>query len=478
MKNYYLAVDIGASGGRHILGSLDNGKLCLEEIYRFENGLREAEGHLCWDLKSLFREILEGMKKCREAGKIPVSMGIDTWGVDFVLMDGEDKVLGPTVGYRDKRTDGMDEEVYKIIEEKQLYGRTGIQKQIFNTIYQLMAVKTKEPGLLERAESLLMIPDYFHYLLTGKKVQEYTNGTTTQLVNPLTKDWDYALLDRLGIKKEIFQKISLPGTSLGGLREEISKELGFDCEVVLPATHDTGSAVLAVPASDDDYLYISSGTWSLMGIERMEADCREESRLANFTNEGGYGYRFRYLKNIMGLWMIQSVRHELEDKYSFAELCQMAEDCSSFPSLVDVNSQVFLAPENMSRAIGDYLERTGQRVPESVGELAACVYNSLAKCYEEAVREIEGLTGRTFKRIHIVGGGSNADYLNQLTADYTGKEVCAGPGEATALGNILAQMLKYGGFAGITEARNCVYDSFGVRVFRSRREAARQESNF
>ncbi|WOO39131.1 rhamnulokinase [Anaerocolumna sp. AGMB13020] len=467
MQNYYLAVDIGASGGRHILGSLDNGKLQLEEIYRFENGLIEKEGYLCWDLDQLFQEILNGLKKCKAADKIPVSMGVDTWGVDFVLLDTEDKVLGPTVGYRDKRTAGMDDEVYKIIKEEQLYHRTGIQKQIFNTIYQLTAVKTKSPEILQKAEALLMIPDYFHFLLTGKKAQEYTNATTGQLVNPVTKDWDYALLDKLGIKKEIFQKISLPKTSLGNLRREIKEEIGFDCEIVLPATHDTGSAVLAVPASDDDYLYISSGTWSLIGIERMEADCREESRLANFTNEGGYDYRFRYLKNIMGLWMIQSVRHELEDKYSFAELCAMAEESSSFPSIVDVNAPVFLAPDNMTQAIKDYLKASGQKVPETIGELAACIYNSLAASYSNAVKEIEALTGRSFRRIHIVGGGSNADYLNQLTADHTGKDVCTGPSEATALGNILAQMLKTDVFEDIIEARKCVYDSFGVRVFNS-----------
>jgi rhamnulokinase len=465
MQNYYLAVDIGASGGRHILGSLDNGKLQLEEIYRFENGLIEKNGYLCWDLDRLFQEILNGLKKCKTVGKIPVSMGVDTWGVDFVLLDSEDKVLGPTVGYRDKRTAGMDDEVYKVINEEQLYHRTGIQKQIFNTIYQLTAVKTQKPEILQRAEALLMIPDYFHFLLTGKKAQEYTNATTGQLVNPITKDWDYALLDKLSIKKEIFQKISLPKTSLGNLRREIQEEVGFDCEIVLPATHDTGSAVLAVPASDDDYLYISSGTWSLIGIERMEADCREESRLANFTNEGGYDYRFRYLKNIMGLWMIQSVRHELEDKYSFTELCEMAAKSSSFPSIVDVNAQVFLSPDNMTQAIKDYLKESGQKVPETIGELAACIYNSLAASYSSAVKEIEALTGRSFNRIHIVGGGSNADYLNQLTADHTGKDVCAGPSEATALGNILAQMLKADVFEDIIEARKCVYDSFGVRVF-------------
>ena len=309
MATYYAAVDMGASSGRLILGHMENGKIELEEIHRFENGMVKKDGELCWEFDRIFKEIVTGLKKCKEIGKIPVSMGVDTWGVDFVLLDKDEKVIGNTVGYRDHRTDGMDEEVYKTISLEELYARTGIQKAIFNTVYQLMAVKKKHPEYLEQAEALLHVPDYFHYLLTGQKTCEYTEATTGQLVNAETKDWDYEIIDRLGYPRRIFQKLIMPGTSIGHLKEELQKEVGFDVEVVAPATHDTGSAVLAVPANDDDFIYISSGTWSLMGIERKTPDCSPKSCELNFTNEGGYAGRFRYLKNIMGLWMIQSVRH-------------------------------------------------------------------------------------------------------------------------------------------------------------------------
>ena len=308
MSTYYLAVDIGASSGRHMLGRLKDGRILLEEIYRFPNGMVRADGHLCWDVEALFREIKEGLKRCKEMGKIPSFMGIDTWGVDYVLLDENDKILGKTYGYRDGRMNGMDAKVYEKISAEDLYARTGIQKQLFNTIYQLMAVKQREPEVLAKAKSMLMIPDYFHFLLTGEKRTEYTNATTTQLVSPVSKDWDYELIHMLGYPKEIFGKISEPGTLAGSFREEIREEVGFDCQVILPATHDTGSAVAAVPTTEEDVLYISSGTWSLMGTELMEADRSAESRRQNLTNEGGYGYRVRYLKNSMGLWMIQSVR--------------------------------------------------------------------------------------------------------------------------------------------------------------------------
>ncbi len=465
MQKYYLAVDIGASSGRHILGCLENGRITLEEIYRFENGMVKKDGYFCWELDRLFQEIKNGLKKCKEMGKIPSSMGIDTWGVDFVLLDANDRILGNTVGYRDRRTNGMDERVYKEISEEALYGRTGIQKQIFNTIYQLMAVKTRNPGHMEAAQSFLMIPDYFNYLLTGVKRNEYTNATTTQLVSPVTKDWDMELIESLGYNKKMFQKISLPKTVVGNFTAPVREEAGFDCEVVLPATHDTGSAVLSVPANDDNYLYISSGTWSLMGIERQEADCSKESKAANFTNEGGYDYRFRYLKNIMGLWMIQSLRHELKDAYSFAELCELAKKAGDFNSRVDVNADCFLAPDNMTEAINKYCRDTNQKEPATAGELAACIYNSLAMSYADTVKEIEMITGKTYSRIHIVGGGSNADYLNELTAKYTEKDVYAGPTEATAIGNILAQMLKAGEYKSVEEARNGVFQSFSVKKF-------------
>lgn len=466
MQKYYLAVDIGASSGRHILGTIEDGKISLEEIYRYENGMVNKDGHLCWDLGRLFAEIKNGLKKCKEMNKIPVSMGIDTWGVDYVLLDENNQVLGNTYGYRDKRTTGMDQKVYDFITEASLYERTGIQKQIFNTIYQLMAVKTQNPEHMEQADTLLLIPDYFNFLLTGNKLSEYTNATTTQLVNPDSKDWDYALIDKLGYKKEIFKQISLPKTTVGTFIQDIIDEVGFDCQVILPATHDTGSAVLSVPANDDDYLYISSGTWSLMGIESVKADCSKESKLANFTNEGGFDYRFRYLKNIMGLWMIQSVRHELNDSYSFAQLCELATKADGFKSRVDVNADEFLSPANMTEAIKKYCKDTNQEVPETVGEIAAVIYNSLSESYAEAVKELEALTGRSYSRIHIVGGGANADYLNELTAKTTKKAVYAGPTEATAIGNLLAQMLKAKDFETIEQARTCVFNSFQIKEFR------------
>ena len=467
MTKYYLAVDIGASSGRLILGHLENGKMELEEVHRFENGMVKKDGELCWEFDRLFQEIKNGLKKCKEIGKIPVSMGVDTWGVDFVLMDKDDKVLGNTVGYRDHRNEGMDEEVYKTISLEDLYARTGIQKAIFNTVYQLMAVKTKHPEYLEQAETMLHVPDYFHYLLTGKKTCEYTEATTGQLVNAETKDWDYELIDKLGYPRKMFQKLIMPGTSVGHFTEEVKAEVGFDVEVVAPATHDTGSAVLAVPANDDDFIYISSGTWALMGIEREKADCSKKSCEMNFTNEGGYAGRFRYLKNIMGLWMIQSVRHEYDDKYGFAEICQMAEEAKDFPSRVDANDECFLSPESMIEEVKDYCRRTGQKVPETLGEIATVIYTSLAECYAKTAKELEEMTGRTFSRIHVVGGASNAGYLNELTARATGKEVHAGPGEATAIGNITAQMLKAEEFKSIEEARTTIHESFGIKVYQA-----------
>ena len=465
MATYYLAVDIGASSGRHILGHMENGKMILEEIYRFENGMVKKDGELCWEFDRLFTEIVNGLKKCKEIGKIPVSMGVDTWGVDFVLLDKDDKVLGNTVGYRDHRTEGMDEEVYKTISLKDLYARTGIQKAIYNTVYQLMAVKKKHPEYLEQAETLLHVPDYFHFLLTGKKTCEYTEATTGQLVCPTTKDWDYELIDMLGYPRKIFQKLIMPSTSIGHLTDAVKEAVGFDLEVVAPATHDTGSAVLAVPANDDDFIYISSGTWSLMGIESLKPIINKDAAAANFTNEGGYDHRFRFLKNIMGLWMIQSVRHEYKDAYSFAQLCDMAEDSRDFPSRVDVNDPSFLSPDSMVEAIKQYCQKTGQPVPESVGELASVVYRSLAQSYGETVSGLEKIAGRTYDGIHIIGGGSNAAYLNQLTADATGKTVYAGPGEATAIGNLLAQMIHAGDLADLKGARQYVRDSFEIKTY-------------
>ncbi|HIV42074.1 MAG TPA: rhamnulokinase [Candidatus Mediterraneibacter guildfordensis] len=464
MEKYYLAVDIGASSGRHMLASMKDGKMQLEEVYRFPNGMDNKNGTLCWDVDRLITEIKNGLKKCKEIGKIPVSMGIDTWGVDYVLLDKDDNILGDTVGYRDSRTEGMDEKVYEVIPQDDLYARTGIQKQIFNTIYQLMSVKESHPEYLEQAETILMIPDYFNFLLTGVKMNEYTEATTGQLISPKTNDWDYELIDMLGYNSKMFRPVSMPGTVVGDFTEDVQKEVGFNCTVVLPATHDTGSAVLAVPTNDDDAVYISSGTWSLMGIERKEADCSMESMKANFTNEGGYDHRFRYLKNIMGLWMIQSVKKEFTEDLSFAEICEMASK-ETIPSIVDCNDDCFLAPESMIEAVQKFCRDTDQPVPETVGEISSVIYNSLAKCYGDTVEEIEAITGKKYSTIYVVGGGSNAGYLNELTAKYTGRKVSAGPSEATAIGNIIVQMLHDGVFASLPEARTCVKESFDVKMY-------------
>lgn len=467
MGNYFLAVDIGASSGRHILGSLQDGRIVIEEVYRFGNGMAKKDGHLQWDVAYLAKEIVAGMRKCKEIGKIPVTMGIDTWGVDYVLLDKEDKIVGNTYGYRDSRTKGMDEEVYRHIPMEKLYERNGIQKQIFNTVYQLMAAKVQEPEMLAKADSLLMMPDYFNFVLTGVKKSEYTNATTGQLVYVKTNDWDWELMDILGFPKKIFRPLSMPGTVVGDLKEEIAKEAGYQCRVMQIASHDTASAVLAVPSLEEESLYISSGTWSLLGTEIREPVCTPESMEKNFTNEGGYDYRFRYLKNIMGLWMIQSVRHEFDDAYSFAEICRQAEEEKEFPSRVDVNDDCFLAPDNMTKEIQTYCERTGQKIPETLGQIATVIYQSLAECYAEAFADVEHLTGKKYKAVNIVGGGANAAYLNELTACKSGRTVYAGPGEATAIGNLAVQMMEAGELGGLQETRKCIFDSFGVEEYRA-----------
>ncbi|MBO5999453.1 MAG: rhamnulokinase, partial [Lachnospiraceae bacterium] len=315
-RRYYLAVDIGASSGRHILGYAEDGRIITEEIYRFENGAVKQNGHLVWDMDRLFDEVVNGMKVCAAQGRIPVSMGIDTWGVDYVLLDQDGNRTAPCYSYRDSRTEGMDAEVRKLISDDELYRKTGTQKAIFNTIYQLTAAKLQEPESLENAHILLQVPDYLHYLLTGTALQEYTNATTTQLADPVTKQWNYELISLLGLPERLFGPLSMPGTQVGRLKKEIADIVGFDCTVIQPATHDTASAVMSVPVSQEedsaaDILYISSGTWSLLGCELPEAELGPKAQAANFTNEGGYDHRFRFLKNIMGLWMIQSIRREL-----------------------------------------------------------------------------------------------------------------------------------------------------------------------
>jgi len=463
---YYLAVDIGASSGRHILGCVKDGKIILEEIYRFENGISKIGNEYCWNIDQLFKDIKFGIKKCKDIGKIPISIGIDTWAVDFVLLDEKDSILGNVVSYRDDRTEGMMESVFKIIPKDMMYLYTGIQFQRFNTVYQLLSIKEKNPEILVRAKTFLMIPDYLNFLFTGKKVNEYTNATTTQLVNAFDRTWDNKILEKLGIKKDIFMEVKLPKTNLGNLKKQFVDEFGFDMKVILPATHDTGSAFIASVCNDNDSIYLSSGTWSLIGVENRFPICVPQAMKYNFTNEGGIDYRYRFLKNIMGLWIIQEVRRNLENKYSFADLVNLARDNINFSSIVDVNQDRFLKPQNMIKEIEDYCRESSQKVPMGVGEISMCVFNSLAHSYKKAVSELEEIFEKEFKIINIFGGGCQNDFLNELVAKVTGKDILAGPIEATAIGNIVAQLISLNIFENIGQARQAIKKSFDINIFR------------
>lgn len=459
----YLAVDIGASSGRHMLGWVEDGRIRLEEVYRFENGMVPQGGQLCWDVDALYGHVLAGMAAARQAGAAPVSMGIDTWAVDYLLVDEAGARLGPAVAYRDKRTEGMDAEVEKLLSFEELYRLTGIQKLAFNTIYQLMAQKKQDPQALERAHRFLMMPDYLHCRLTGVMRNEYTNATSTALVDAAAKSWSAPLLEKLGIPARLFGPPAMPGTVLGPLVGQAAQAAGCPCRVVLPATHDTGSAFLAVPARDDNAVTLSSGTWSLLGTESLHPVISSQGLAANFTNEGGYNYRFRVLKNIMGLWMIQSVRRELGKKQSYAELEALARENAGFAGRIDVNDDAFLAPASMIEAVKDACRQSGQPVPQNTGQLMQCIYTSLADCYKKAIASLETIMGRRFTSVNIVGGGSKDGYLNQLTANATGLVVYAGPTEGTVIGNLMVQMIAAGEFESLAAARRAVAQSFDVK---------------
>lgn len=480
MNKYFLAIDIGASSGRHIIGWIENGRMKLEEIHRFENRQLDRNGHLVWDMDNLWKGIIEGLRQCKAKDMIPETIGIDTWAVDYVLLDGDGNMIGDAVAYRDRRTEGIDSEVYALVPEKELYEKTGIQKQLFNTIYQLMALKKEAPKELEKAESFLMIPDYFNYKLTGITKQEYTNATSTNLVNAREKSWDMDIIERLGFPKKLFGELSMPGTVVGPLSEEIKREVGFDSTVILPATHDTGSAFLAVPARDESSVFLSSGTWSLLGLENKEPVTTVDAMRENLTNEGGAWYRYRFLKNIMGLWIIQSIRRELngteyvegrkskyagEKTYSFPDLIEEARKCADFETVIDVNDDVFLSPVSMIDAIKEHCTEHGNPVPETVGEIMQTVYTGLARCYADTVKRISEITGKEITSVNIIGGGCQDAYLNELTARHTGLTVYAGPVEGTAIGNLIVQMISAGDFKDLQDARNCIYDSFEIRKF-------------
>ena len=461
----FIAIDIGASNGNVYAGYLQEENIVVKELHRFPNNSIEKNGSFIWNIDQLFKEIIKGIHKCNDFNLRPKSIGIDTWAVDFALLDENDQLLTDIFSYRDSRTDGMMERVFQYISKENLYSLTGIQFQKFNTIYQLYSLKENEPDILQKAKSLLMIPDYINFLLTGRKVNEYTNATTTQLVHAQNKDWDDGLIEKLGFNRDIFLEIYPPKTIIGNLLPEYKEQFGFDLQVVLPSTHDTASAVLAVPEPDDDTIYISSGTWSLIGTEIYSPICTNEALKNNFTNEGGFEHRYRFLKNIMGLWMIQEVKRLYMDKYSYEDLVDLALEAEHFRSIVDVNDVRFLKPKNMIEEIQKFCKETEQEVPTTPGEIAKCIYDSLVESYSIAVEQLENILQKQFHQINIIGGGAQNNYLNQLIAAKTKKEVIAGPIEATAIGNIVAQMIALGEISSVEEARRKIKNSFQIRKF-------------
>ncbi|MCM1219358.1 MAG: rhamnulokinase [Lachnospiraceae bacterium] len=454
---YYLAIDIGASSGRHIVGWLDGGKLNLKEVYRFANGAAKKGGILKWNAERLFQEVKNGLKAAKEQDFTPSFIGIDTWAVDYALLDENDNLLDDVYSYRDDRTARAIPAVHKRIAFEKLYQKTGIQFQPFNTVYQLYADKLS--GRLNRAKTFLMLPDYLNYLLTGVKRQEYTNATSTGMINAQTHCWDRKILSALEFPQELFVSLSRPSTAVGELKEEIAREVGFSATVLLPATHDTASAVLAAPIEKESP-YISSGTWSLLGIEQETAHTDENSRNANYSNEGSIDYQFRYQKNIMGLWLLQSVRKELGNP-SFETLAQMAR-CKESIGLINVNDKRFLSPDSMIEEINQALKKR-----LSSAAVVRVIYDSLAQSYAEAITELEQNTGKTYDTLNIIGGGSHDSLLNELTAKATGKKIITGPIEATAIGNLVMQMIGAGEIKDLPEARRIIKESFPLTVIPS-----------
>ena len=449
---YYLAIDIGASSGRHILSHIESERLVLEEIYRFDNNLTQSKDGLVWDTDSLFAEVLCGIKKCKEMGKIPKSIAIDTWGVDYVLLDENRKEIKPCFCYRDSRTNAVVDEVESLVSPARLYAKTGIQKQNFNTIYQLYA--DKKSDRLLNAKYFLMMPEYLSFKLTGVCKNEYTNATTTGLVNAKTKAWDTQIIHALGLTEDLFNPLFLPSSVVGDLRADMQKTVGFNSTVLFAPSHDTASAVCACPMADND-LYISSGTWSLIGTEITEPILNDNARQLNFTNEGGIDYRFRFLKNYMGMWLFQNIRRNLNKSMTYDEMMELAKNCGEY-KYFDVNDSTLVAPKNMIDAIGKLIGS------DDLGLILNSAYHSLAKSYNEAVTEIETVTGKRFNAIHIVGGGCQDKYLNALTRDYTGKSVTAGPIEATATGNIVSQIMRDKKIS-LAAARDLIKNSFDIK---------------
>ena len=466
----FLAFDLGAESGRAVLGILDNGKLTLEDVHRFPNGGVSGGESLHWDVLRLFDEMKQGLRMAVQThGKDIAGAGIDTWGVDFGLLGPNDVLLENPHCYRDSRVDGMMDKAFKVVPRSEIYEATGIQFMPFNTIFQMLALERKNRWMLETARTMLMMPDLFNFWFTGVKANEFTEATTTQFYNPRKGDWARSLLERLDIQTHFLAEIIPAGTVLGKLLPSVASDIGApEIPFIAPATHDTGSAVAAVPATGKSHAYISSGTWSLMGVESPEPIINEKALEFNITNEGGVAGTFRVLRNIMGLWLVQECRRTWAlagSQHSYGTLTEMAASAEPFRSIVDPDDVSFLKPGDMPSRIREFCKRTGQPIPESEGQVIRTALDSLALKYRWVLERLEMLVGRRLDPIHIVGGGIQNTLLNQLAANVTGRPVVTGPVEATAIGNILVQAIGLGHIGSIEEGREIVRKSFEVVTY-------------
>lgn len=471
----FLAFDLGAESGRAVLGHFDGGHLNLEELHRFPNGGVRVLDSLHWDVLRLWNDIKAALSMCAQRNIGLSGIGIDTWGVDFGLLSKDDVLLGFPYHYRDSRTDGMLAEAFRRLPQATIFARSGCQFLQINTLYQLLSMAVHRSPILDVAETFLMIPDLFNFWLTGRKVCEFTDATTTQFYDPRKKDWSTEICAALNLPSEILPEIVQPGTQLGTLLPSVAAETGLsEMPVIAPACHDTGSAVAAVPAKKDNWAYISSGTWSLMGIEVSEPIVTDQALALNFTNEGGVEDTFRFLKNIMGLWLVQECRRtwaQAGDEMSYDRITELAEDAKPFRALINPDDDVFLPPGDMPTRIVDYCKQTGQPPPSGTGEILRCALESLALKYRWVLEKLEVVHGRAIEVIHIVGGGAQNQTLCQFTADATRTPVIAGPIEATAIGNIAVQAIACGSIGSISEARGVIHRSFNVITYEPQNSA-------
>ena len=466
-KKYFFAVDLGATSGRTIVGDITNGRLSQEEVTRFPNNLIEQGGHYYWDIHALYFEIIRGLKEVARRGLQITSIGIDTWGVDFVFIGDDGAILRNPRAYRDPITfEAMDDYLEHVVSKKEVYDITGIQFMNFNSIFQLYAMRREQNSALKNAAKILFIPDALSWMLTGEMVCEYTIASTSQLLDPRTKELDERLLQSLGLTRSMFGRMVQPGTVIGVLTEEVQRLTGLGAvPVVAVAGHDTGSAVAAVPAKDENFVYLSSGTWSLMGIETKDAIISDLSYERNFTNEGGIEGTTRFLKNICGMWLYERCRLEWPEevqKLSHPELQGQAMTVEPFRSLINPDDQMFAAPTSMIQAIQQYCRQTGQSVPETPAEICRCIFDSLALRYRQVFTWLQEFAPFQLDVLHIIGGGSLNKYLNQFTANSTGATVLAGPQECTALGNIMLQAKAAGLVSDIWQMRQIIADTLDL----------------